>query len=130
MKLFCLFTQFALFCFFSILHTILIQTDGGGNKLNLNTLNSIVEANQFGMASRDSRICNHYNCQHSDLQPRSLCSFIKPMCPILRFSCRLCKFYLPGKTCTKTCQTSRKYCGSAGCMIESAPEDTSSSDSE
>ena len=128
----CLFTQFTLFYFFSVLHTILIRTNSGGNKLHLDTINSLVEANQLGLSSKDPTICNlsTFPCQQSGLQPRTLCGLIKPMCPILKLSCRVCQFYLSTKSCRKTCQTSGKYCSSSGCNSDPAPENTSSGDGE
>ena len=108
-----------LFYVFSVLHRIL-KTNGGGNKLHLNALNFLIEANQLGLLSNDPTICNlsTFPCQRSNLQPQTLCGIIKPMCPVLKLSCRVCKFYLSTKSCRKTCQTSKKYCSSSGCSTE------------
>ena len=118
------FKQFALFYVFSVLHTILIKTNGDGNKLHLDALNSLVEANLLGLSSSDRTICNlsTFPCRQSDLKSRTQCGLVKPLCPVLEFSCRLCQFYLSTKSCRKTCQTSRKYCSSSGCSNEPAPE--------
>ena len=109
-----------------------MKTNSGGNKLHLDKLNSLVEANQLGLSSRNHTICNlsTFPCQQSDLQSRTLCGLIKPMCPVLKISCQLCQFYLSAKSCTKTCQTSRKYCSSSVCNSEAAPENSSSDNGE
>ena len=86
-----------------------------------NILNYLVQANQLGLSSTDVTICNlsTFQCKQSDLQPRTQCGLVKPLCPVLKFSCRLCKFYLSKKSCKKTCQTSEKYCGISGCSSSS-----------
>ena len=107
--------------FSSILETILIEVNHG-NKLHLHTLHQIVAANQLGISgSNDPTICNlsTFPCQQSDLQSRNLCGLVKPLCPVLKFSCSLCQFYLSTKTCKKTCQKYEKYCGSSGCSDSS-----------
>ena len=103
--------------FFSILHSILIRTNGGNT---LHTLKYLVEANQLGLKSSNPKICSLSNvsCLKSDLQQRTLCGIIKPICPVLKFSCRLCKFYLSTK-CRKTCQTYENFCGNSGCSNSS-----------
>ena len=95
--------------------TIFMKTNSG------NFLNYLVEANQLGLSSRNPTICSlsNFPCQKSDLQHRTLCGIVKPICPVLKFSCRLCKFYLSTKSCRKTCQTSEKFCGSSGCSNSS-----------
>ena len=54
-----------------------------------------------------------------ELQPRTHCELVKPLCPVLKFKCRLCRFYWSTKSCRKTCETSEKYCGSSGCSVSS-----------
>ena len=49
----------------------------------------------------------------SNLQPKTICGIIKPICPALTVSCRLCKqstYFSSTKSCQKTCQTSKQYC--------------------
>ena len=86
-----------------------------------NILNYLVKANQLGLSSTDATICNFssFQCKQRDLQPRTLCGVVKPICPVLKFSCRLCNFYLSSKSCRKTCQTFEKYCGSSECSSSS-----------
>ena len=92
-----------------------------------NILNYLVKANQLGLSSTDATICNFssFQCKQRDLQPRTLCGVVKPICPVLKFSCRLCNFYLSSKSCRKTCQTFEKYCGSSGCNSSSIISDNS-----
>ena len=103
-----------LYFFSSVLHSILIETS---QSKNLEILNHLTAAYQLGLSSSDPTICNHstFPCQESNLQSRTQCGLIKPLCPVLKFACSLCRFYLSTKTCRKTCQISGKYCGSSGC---------------
>ena len=55
----------------------------------------------------------------SDLQSSTICGLITPVCPVLKFACSRCQYFLSTKTCKKTCQTSGKYCGSDGCSSSS-----------
>ena len=109
---------------FSVLHAILAKINGG-NTLHPDTLNYLAEANQLGLSSSDLTVCSlsTFPCQKTNLQPRTLCGLVKPMCPVLIFSCRLCKFYLSTKSCRKTCRTSEKFCGSSGCSNSSTPSE-------
>ena len=86
-----------------------------------NILNYLVKANQLGLSSTDATICNFstFQCKQRDLQPRTLCGIVKPICPVLKFSCQFCKFYLSSKSCRKTCQIFGKYCGSSECSSSS-----------
>ena len=93
---------------------MLVKTNGG-NTLHPDTLNYLAHANQLGLSSSSNLTVCSFPCQRSNLQPRTLCSLIKPICPVLKFTCRLCKFYFSTKSCRKTCQTSEKFCGSSGC---------------
>ena len=58
--------------------------------------------------------------KQNDMQSRTQCGLIKPLCPVLKFSCSLCQFYLSTKTCRKTCQISGKYCEGNDCSSSSS----------
>ena len=118
-----------LFHDFSILHTILINTHVG-KELHKDNLYFLAEAHQLGLKSIDPTICNlsTFPCQQRDLQPRTLCGLMKPICPVLKFSCRLCKFYLSSKSCRKTCKTYKKYCSSECSSSSSSSSDQSVTD--
>ena len=106
---------------FSVLQTILIKINYG-KKIHIDNIIFIVEAHQLGLKYGDPTICNlsTFPCQQSDFQQRTLCGLVKPLCPVLKFTCRLCKFYLPKHSCRKTCQTYEKYCSSSGCSSSSS----------
>ena len=95
---------------------MLVKTNEGNSTLHPDTLNYLAHANQLGLSATSSNltVCS-FPCQKSSLQPRTLCGLIKPMCPVLKFTCRLCKFYLPITSCTKACKTSKKFCAKSGC---------------
>ena len=95
---------------------MLVKTNEGNSTLHPDTLNYLAHANQLGLSATSSNlsVCS-FPCQKSYLQPRTLCGLIKPMCPVLKFTCRLCKFYLPITSCTKACKTSKKFCAKSGC---------------
>ena len=115
-----------LFYDFSILHTVLINTNVGKG-LHIDNINFLAEAHQLGLKSIDPTICNlsTFPCQQRDLQPRTLCGLMKPICPVLKFSCRLCKVYLSSKSCRKTCKTYKKYCSSECSSVSSSPSEPS-----
>ena len=89
------------------------------------TLYQILAAYQLGHSSDDPTICNYstFQCQQSHIQSRTICGLVKPLCPILRFSCSLCRFYLSTKSCKKTCQKYDKYCGSSECNSSTMPSE-------
>ena len=104
----------------SVLYSILLELDRS-RTLHLETLHYLVDANQLGLLSNDPIICNFlsFPCHQRDLQSRTVCGLVKPLCPVLKFTCQLCRYYLSTKSCRKTCQTAGKYCGSSGCNSSS-----------
>ena len=89
-------------------------------------------ASQLSISSNNPTICNPstFQCQQRDLQSRTQCGIVKPLCPVLKFSCSLCNFYLSTKTCKRICQKYKKYCGSSSGCSSSPPIITGPSPAE
>ena len=56
-----------------------------------------------------------------NLQSRTVCGIMKPLCPAIKFACNLCRYYLATEVCKKTCQASGNYCLKSKCEISSDP---------